>query len=86
MATIVVLLGDHGTLGVRSVDRVFLAGYVPELQSEGMVVRFALARLCDPIAGRARGRSAKRTLELRQRPRVPAPRDSGFRRLWRSSG
>ena len=44
MATIASLLRDRVTLQVRSVDRIFLAGYVPELQSEGQVVRFLLDR------------------------------------------
>ncbi|MDQ6805575.1 MAG: winged helix-turn-helix transcriptional regulator [Actinomycetota bacterium] len=44
MATIASLLRERVTLQVRSVDRVFLAGYVPKLQSEGLVVRFLLDR------------------------------------------
>ncbi len=40
MATISSLLADHVTLQVRSVDRIFLAGYVPNLQCQGQVVRF----------------------------------------------
>ncbi|MGH2841176.1 MAG: hypothetical protein ACRDKY_10190 [Solirubrobacteraceae bacterium] len=44
MATISSLLADHVTLRVRSVDRIFLAGYVGSLQSEGLVVRFLLDR------------------------------------------
>ncbi|MBV8942160.1 MAG: hypothetical protein JO243_23495 [Solirubrobacterales bacterium] len=44
MATIVSLLRERVTLQVNSVDRIFLAGYVPKLQSEGMVVRFLLDR------------------------------------------
>lgn len=44
MATISSLLSDHVTLRVRSVDRMFLAGYVSSLQSEGLVVRFLLGR------------------------------------------
>lgn len=44
MATIASLLADHVTLRVRSVDRIFLAGYVSSLQSEGLVVRFLLDR------------------------------------------
>ena len=39
MATISSLLADHVTLRVRSVDRIFLAGYVGSLQSEGLVVQ-----------------------------------------------
>ena len=44
MATIASLLADRVTLEVRSVDRIFVAGYVPKLQSEGLVVRFLLDR------------------------------------------
>ncbi len=44
MATISSLLRERVTLRVRSVDRIFLAGYVPRLQSEGLVVRFLLDR------------------------------------------
>jgi hypothetical protein len=44
MATIVSLLRDRVSLQVNSVDRMFLAGYVPKLQSEGMIVRFLLDR------------------------------------------
>ncbi|MGZ6670199.1 MAG: hypothetical protein ACXVH3_36690 [Solirubrobacteraceae bacterium] len=44
MATIESLLRDRVSLQVRSVDRIFLAGYVPKLQSEGLVVRFLLDR------------------------------------------
>ena len=40
VATITSLLADHVTLQVRSVDRIFLAGYVPKLQCAGQVVRF----------------------------------------------
>jgi hypothetical protein len=34
------LLRDHTTLTYRSVDRFFLQGYVPKLQSVGQVCRF----------------------------------------------
>ncbi len=44
MATIESLLSERVSLQVRSVDRIFLAGYVPKLQSEGLVVRFLLDR------------------------------------------
>ena len=44
MATVASLLRDRVSLQVNSVDRIFLAGYVPKLQSEGMVVRFLLDR------------------------------------------
>ncbi|MCA1698254.1 MAG: hypothetical protein LC790_04845 [Actinobacteria bacterium] len=40
MATISSLLADHVTLRVRSVDRLFLAGYVAGLQCPGQLVRF----------------------------------------------
>ena len=40
MATISSLLSEHVTLRVRSVDRILLAGYVPALQSDGLLVRF----------------------------------------------
>ena len=45
MATISSLLRDHVTLRVRSVDRVFLAGYVPRLACDGQLVRFLLDRV-----------------------------------------
>ena len=40
MATISSLLADHVSLRARSVDRIFLAGYVPRLQCDGQLVRF----------------------------------------------
>jgi hypothetical protein len=40
VATMSSLLADHVTLRVRSVDRIFLAGYVPGLQCDGLLVRF----------------------------------------------
>ena len=40
MATVSSLLADHVSLRVRSVDRIFLAGYVPRLQCDGQLVRF----------------------------------------------
>ena len=40
MATISSLLADHVSLRVRSVDRIFLAGYVPRLQCDGQLVTF----------------------------------------------
>jgi hypothetical protein len=42
MATIASLLAEHVRLRVRSVDRIFLHGYVPRLQTQGLVVRFLL--------------------------------------------
>jgi hypothetical protein len=44
VATITSLLRDHVSLQVRSVDRLFLQGYVPRLMCEGQVVRFLLDR------------------------------------------
>ena len=44
MATIRSLLSDHVSLQVRSVDRLFLQGYVPKLMSDGLLVRFLLDR------------------------------------------
>jgi hypothetical protein len=44
VATISGLFGDHVTLEVRSVDRLFLGGYVPRLQTQGQVIRFLLDR------------------------------------------
>ena len=40
MADYATLLRDHVTLTCRSVDRIFLQGYVPKLQSVGMVCNF----------------------------------------------
>jgi hypothetical protein len=40
VATISSLLADHVSLQVRSVDRIFLAGYAPRLQCDGQLVRF----------------------------------------------
>ena len=40
MATISSLLSEHVSLEIRSVDRIFLAGYVPRLQCDGQLVRF----------------------------------------------
>jgi hypothetical protein len=44
VATISSVLADHVTLRVRSVDRLFLQGYVPRLMTEGQVIRFLLDR------------------------------------------
>lgn len=44
MATISSLLADRVSLHVRSVDRLFLQGYVPKLMCEGQVIRFLLDR------------------------------------------
>lgn len=45
MAMISSLLRDHVTLQVRSVDRTFLAGYVPRLACDVGLVRFLLDRV-----------------------------------------
>ena len=42
MATIASLLAEHVRLRVRSVDRIFLHGYLPRLQTQGQVIRFLL--------------------------------------------
>jgi hypothetical protein len=42
MATIASLRRERITLQVTSVDRIFLAGDIPKLQSEGQLVRFLL--------------------------------------------
>ncbi len=39
-----ILLRDHVTLTCRSIDRLFLQGYVPALQSVGQVCRFLVGR------------------------------------------
>ena len=44
MATISSLLADRVTLQVRSVDRLFLQGYMPRLMTAGQVIRFLLDR------------------------------------------
>jgi hypothetical protein len=44
VATIASLLREHVTLQVRSVDRIFLQGYVPRLMCQGQVIRFLLDR------------------------------------------
>ena len=44
MATMSSPLADHVSLQVRSVDRLFLQGYVPRLMTEGQVIRFLLDR------------------------------------------
>ena len=75
MATIASLLRERVTLQVNSVDRIFLAGYIPKLQSEGQVVRFLLDRgfpIPSPAAlgkiGQAYARAIERFVE---RNRVP---------------
>ncbi|MDQ6947951.1 MAG: hypothetical protein M3256_17210, partial [Actinomycetota bacterium] len=40
MADYATLLRDHVSLEVRCVDRFFLQGYIPKLQTVGMVCKF----------------------------------------------
>ena len=54
MATVASLRRERVTLQVNSVDRIFLAGYVPKLQSEGQVVRFLGSGVSDSLACGAR--------------------------------
>ncbi len=61
MATISSLLADHVTLQVRSVDRLFLQGYVPKLMTEGQVIRFLLDRGFPIPSPAVLGRSAATT-------------------------
>lgn len=42
MGTVASLLADHVSFRLSCVDRLFVQGYVPGLQSEGLVVRFLL--------------------------------------------
>ena len=44
MGTTSTLLAEHVTLRVRSVDRLWIAGYLPELTHEGGLVSFLLHR------------------------------------------
>lgn len=44
MGSVSSLLAEHVSLRLCSVDRVFLQGYVPQLMTEGQVVRFLLNR------------------------------------------
>ena len=44
MADYATLLRDHTRLTCRSLDRIFLQGYVPGLQTPGQVARFLLQR------------------------------------------
>lgn len=64
MATISSLLAEHVTLQVRSVDRIFLAGYVPRLQCDGQLVRFLNERSGGTIPSPAiLGRIGRRYVE-----------------------
>ena len=66
MATISSLLADHVTLRVRSVDRLFLQGYVPRLQTKFQVIRFLLDRgfqIPSPVVLGRIGRDYMRAVE-----------------------
>jgi hypothetical protein len=56
MAEYATLLRDHVMLTCRSVDRIFLQAYVPQLQSvwQGVSVSALAARVCDPVLGGVR--------------------------------
>jgi hypothetical protein len=66
VATISSLLVDHVTLRVRSVDRLFLQGYVSRLQTQGQVIRFLLDRgfpIPSPVVLGRIGRGYVRAIE-----------------------
>jgi hypothetical protein len=75
MATIASLLRERVSLQVNSVDRIFLAGYIPKLQSEGQVVRFLLDRgfpIPSPAALGKIGQAYVRAVErFAKRNRIP---------------
>jgi hypothetical protein len=62
MADYATLLRDHTRLTCRSLDRIFLQGYMPGLQTPGQVARFLLRR----------GYPMRR-----RRPRLRIPTESG---------
>jgi hypothetical protein len=49
MPNISELLPDHVTLEVECMDRIYLNGYVPKLQTGGQLVTFMIERLGKPI-------------------------------------
>ena len=53
MADYATLLRDHITLTCRSIDRIFVQGYVPKLQSVGQVCRFLHQQRGFPIPSSA---------------------------------
>ena len=75
MATISSLLADHVSLQVRSLDRLFLQGYVPRLMTEGQVIRFLLDRgfpIPSPAALGKIGQAYVRAIErFAARNRIP---------------
>lgn len=46
MGTVASILAEHVGFRLSCVDRIFVQGYIPRMQSEGMVVRFMLDRGC----------------------------------------
>ena len=69
------LLRERATLQVNCVDRIFLAGYIPKLQSEGQLVRFLLDRglpIPSPAALGKIGEAYVRAMErFAKRYRIP---------------
>ena len=70
MATISSLLADHVTLRVRSVDRLFLQGYVPRLMTQGQVIRFLLDRGFRSLRRRSLGKIGRGYVEAIDRFRL----------------
>jgi len=60
MADYDILLRDHVTLTCRSIDRLFIQGYVPQLQSVGQVCRFLVGRGCRIPSSAAFGQIGER--------------------------
>jgi hypothetical protein len=91
MATITSLLRERVTLQVNSVDRIFLAGYIPKLQSEGQVVRFLLDRgypIPSPAALGKNGAAYVRAIErVASGNRIPVVHfKKGSPRSWSPAG
>jgi len=78
VATIASLLRDHVTLQVRSVDRLFLQGYVPKLMTGFQVVRFLLDRgfnIPSPVLLAKIGRAYVAAIDgFAERHRIPVVR------------
>jgi hypothetical protein len=69
-------LRDHSTLSCRSVDRIFLQGYVPGLQTPGLVARF-LPHRGFPLPARADQPKPGRAVD--NRPSAARDHDAGGR-------
>jgi len=52
--TVINLLDGHVTLDVECLDRIYLNGYVPNLQVSGQVASFMTAHLKQPIPSQPR--------------------------------